>query len=81
MTGRMYVGWLGSVQTNTHLLYPRNLAFLLLEVLLPLLASLVQPADEPFDVALVPEASLVLPPRGRIVCDVDVAVFAQVLFV
>ena len=81
MHRRMHTGWLGPVQTNTHLLYTRNLALLLLKVLFPLLTSLVQPADEPLDVALVPEPGLVLPPRRCIVRDVDVAVLAQVLFV
>ena len=68
-------------QTRTYLLYARDLALLLVEVLLALLAGLVEPADEPLDVALVLEASLVLPARGRVVGDVDVAVLAEVLFV
>ncbi len=68
-------------QIETHLLYARDLALLLVEVLLALLAGLVEPADEPLDVPLVLEAGLVLPARGRVVGDVDVAVFAEVLFV
>ena len=59
----------------------KDLALLLIQVLLALLAGLVEPADEPLDVALVLEAGLVLPARGRVVGDVDVAVFAEILFV
>ena len=47
-------------RADTHLLYARDLAFLLVEILFALLAGLVEPADKPLDIALMLEASLVL---------------------
>ena len=81
MHRRMHTGWLESERMNTYLLYPCNLALLLLKVLLPLLARLIQPADEPLDVALVPKTTLVLTPRWNVVCDIDVTVLAEVFLV
>lgn len=69
------------MELRTYLLDPRHIPFLLLQVMFPPLALLVQPAHEPLDVALVTETGLVLPPRRDIICDVNVAVLAEVLLV
>ena len=66
---------------KTCLFDPRHLPLLLLQVMFPSLTLLVQPAHEPLDVALVAETALVLPPRGNVICYVDVAVFAEVFLV
>ena len=61
---------------SAYLLYASDLALLLLQVLLAFLAGLVETTDESLDVALVLEASLMLPARGCIIGDVNVAVLA-----
>ncbi len=72
--------WAVNPFKRTYLFHALHLAFFLFQVLLLLLASLVDPPDKAFDIALVAHAVLVLLARGRIVCDVDVAVLAKVLF-
>lgn len=63
---------------EAYLFYPCHIPLLLLLVLLPLLARLVEATDEALDVALVPHAILVLLAGGRIVGDVGLAVFAEI---
>lgn len=65
---------------RTYLFHALHLAFFLFQVLLLLLASFVDSPDKAFNAALVAHAVLMLLARGGIVCDVDVAVLAKVLF-
>ena len=69
------------MKTDTYLLNPRHLTLLLLQVMFPSLALLIQPAHKPLDVALVPKTTLVLTPRWNVVCDIDVTVLAEVFLV
>lgn len=62
-----------------HLFHSQHVSLLLFEILLLPLATLVEISDKTGLVPLMTKAILVLLPRRRIVCDVDVAIFTEVL--
>ena len=64
----------------THLFYTLHFPLLLFQILLMFLSSLVNAANEPLQVTLMSHAILMMLARGSIVCNVDVAVLAEVLF-
>jgi len=61
------------------LLNPRHLPPLLLEVLLPLLPCFVDPPNKPLQVALVSHPRFMMVARRCIVCNVYIAVLAEIL--
>jgi hypothetical protein len=65
-------------RVESHLFYPSHLPLLLISILLSFLACLVKATDKTFDIALMSKAVLVVLPRRDVVCDVYVAVFAEI---
>jgi hypothetical protein len=63
----------------TYLFHALHLAFLLFEVFLLLLPSLVNASDKSLDISLMSEAIFMLLARGGVVGNVDIAVFAEIL--
>jgi hypothetical protein len=66
---------------NTYLLYSRHFSLFLLGFLLFLLPGFVQSSDESLRIPLVTKAILVLLPGRCIVCDVYLAVSAEIFLV
>jgi hypothetical protein len=63
-----------------HLFYSHHLPLLLIGILLTFLACLVEATNKTFDVAFMSKAVLVMLSRRDIVCNINVAIFAEIAF-